>query len=167
MRTDAPTRAAVSPGRCCAIATLLICASMARAAQQPATWLGGPGQWTDPSKWSTGVVPANSPSDSYLVNIDAGNPLASTTTLTSTTDQTPISIDALTVDAADTLSLDGRILNVNGPLTVNGTVEVRTHDDSLIPASSLTVNSPDGITGSGTLRFGTPVPSRSVTTSQS
>src|SRR5687767_11664628 len=48
------------------------------AAEQNATWLGGTGNWTDPTKWSTGVVPNNNaPADTFSVNIDNGNATAS------------------------------------------------------------------------------------------
>src|SRR4051794_26704585 len=51
------------------------------AAQQNTNWLGGSGNWSDATKWSTSVVPNNNASDTFNVNIDNGNPTASNVTL--------------------------------------------------------------------------------------
>ncbi|HVT80922.1 MAG TPA: hypothetical protein VHM90_09715, partial [Phycisphaerae bacterium] len=84
---------------------LLVWASAASAhgAQIVSTWLGGAGNWNDPTKWSGGVVPSNA-ANSYLVNIDGASPTASVVTWNASPANLPaISLDALTIDANDKL----------------------------------------------------------------
>jgi hypothetical protein len=72
------------------------------AAQQPANWLGGNSNWADATKWSTGVVPNNNATDTYTVNIDNGNPVASTVWLgRRSSGSLGVSIDSLTAARND------------------------------------------------------------------
>src|SRR5262244_3555831 len=90
----------------------------ARAAQQPANWLGGAGDWDDPTKWSTGVIPDNGGGTTYAVNIDNGNAAASSGTLHGSGPTR--TVDSLQIDSGDQLAMDGHPLNVAGPITLNG-----------------------------------------------
>ena len=71
--------------------------------QVSTTWIGGPGNWNDPAKWSGGVVPNNGTpaGTTYNVFIDNGNVNFSTVTIT-----TPVTIDSLNVSANDTLTIN-------------------------------------------------------------
>jgi hypothetical protein len=75
------------------------------------TWLGGAGSWTDPSKWSGGVVPNNTGSTTFRVSIPSG-------TVSSTA---PVSID--TLDVAGWLSKQAS-LTLTGNAHVDGTVSL-------------------------------------------
>ncbi len=72
-------------------------------------WLGGTGNWSDTTKWSTGVVPN---STSVNVCIDNGNPVVSQVTL-----DINASVGNLTIDANDSL-----IVSNNTALTVAGNI---------------------------------------------
>ncbi|MGC2322436.1 MAG: SBBP repeat-containing protein, partial [Terriglobales bacterium] len=72
-------------------------------------WLGGTGNWSDSTKWSTGVVPN---STSVNVCIDNGNAVASQVTL-----DISASVGNLTIDANDSL-----IIGNNTALTIAGNI---------------------------------------------
>src|SRR5829696_6114561 len=83
--------------RICAIALawLTIAATLAVARPQlAADWNGGTGNWTDSTKWSTGAVPNNTPSNTYSVTIDGAS---SFVYLFSQNQSTSYRIDALNV----------------------------------------------------------------------
>lgn len=106
------------------VATSAVIAATARAEQQTATWLGGSGAWTDASKWSTGTVPFNSATTTYVINIDGGNAVASDVTLQPSSN-TPRAIDSLTVTTGDALVANVSIgMTLGGPLTIDGTMDV-------------------------------------------
>src|SRR4051794_27626748 len=81
-----------------AVAIITI-ASPTHAAQLTANWNGTTGQWTDATRWSTGVVPNNG-ANTYIVNIDNANPSASNATF-NTSFGTVTTVDSLAIDSAD------------------------------------------------------------------
>jgi hypothetical protein len=95
-------------------------AAPAAAAQATATWLGGTGNWNDPTKWSGGVVPNNGTpvGTTYAVVIDGGKPAASVVTLNQIA-----TVDALTVNADDALTIaNGQRLIVENSGAGTGTI---------------------------------------------
>jgi autotransporter-associated beta strand protein len=88
------------------------------AAAQTAIWLGGVGNWNDPTHWSIGVIP-NDPALS--VAIDGGNPTTSIVTLNISP-----SIASLTVDTGDSLvwASGGFGVLMGGNATVNGLLDL-------------------------------------------
>ena len=135
------------------VAILLTCVHFATAAQQTANWLGGNGNWTDPTKWSGGVVPNNG-ADTYNLNIDNGNAVASTVNLFSATNET-YTVDSLTLDSADrfnvqyTASLEGATGTVSKDVsrhvvvTFNGTTSPALQIGSLLCVLHLDTHSVD------------------------
>jgi hypothetical protein len=118
--------------------------SFAQGAQQTAVWNGGSGTWTNTSMWSGGTVPNNTGTTTYAVLIDNGKPGASTVSFFSASG----TVDALTIDAGDTLNLssvfDTSLTILSGP-TVNGTLNVTT--------GTLTLGNNPTITGTGQVGF--------------
>jgi hypothetical protein len=128
-----------------ASALLTAGASVAPAAQVPAHWLGGSGNWNDPTKWSTGVAPNNG-ADTYTVNIDNGNPAASVVQLWPAGNvQQSYEVDALTIDASDKLYMRHATLKT-AALTVNGDVELNTNTGIELPENAT-------VSGGGTVTF--------------
>jgi hypothetical protein len=133
-----------------ATALFAFCPECAFAAQQTATWLGGGGSWTDSTKWSGGVVPSNNATDTYNVNIDSGNALASNVSLTTAG---AFSVDALTVDTGDFLLIRNgtfsspSTFSMSGALNVNGTL-------SALSYSTVNLSPNSTISGTGTLQSG-------------
>ena len=87
---------------------------------------GGDGSYTDPANWSTGVVPNG---NGVVANIDGLKPAASNVRLEADPMQgfTNITLDALTINAGDGLTLlgntslgIGETLNLDGTLTLDG-----------------------------------------------
>jgi hypothetical protein len=119
------------------------------AANTVATWngpagLGGTGNWTDATSWSTGVVPTNG-ATKYDVDIDGGKPAASTVNLSGS-----FQIDNLTVDAGDALNIaNGSALTV----AADGTAASVT-DNGLINLNSTGSNT-DLVIGANTAFNGT------------
>src|SRR5438874_7957320 len=72
----------------------------AGAAQVAVTWTGGAGDWNTAAKWSPAVVPNNG-ADTYNVFIDGGK----TGVVSAVTLNASATIDNLTVDAGDSLTL--------------------------------------------------------------
>ena len=126
------------------------------AAQQPATWLGGSGNWTDATKWSGGVVPNNNATDTYNVNIDGGNPVSSSATLRGSVVPPTYTIDSLAIDSGDSLTLNLDVnLQLNQSLTVNGTINVVSGtarlpiDAAISGAGEVVLSNPLGLIASG------------------
>jgi hypothetical protein len=88
------------------------------ASAQTDNWLGGTGNWSDPSKWSAGVPTATS-----NVFIDNGNGQASVVTVDG-----GFQCNNLTIDADDTLTIQGgAALVINGSAIANrGKINVTT-----------------------------------------
>ncbi len=111
-------------------------------------WLGGAGNWSDATKWSTGVVPNSS---SVNVCIDNGNPVASQVTLdinASVSNLTIDSNDSLTISNNTSLVVAGNIAN-SGQISVNAAGNTTSlqiaggHNASLSGGGTLTL-SPSG-----------------------
>ena len=115
------------------------------AAQQPATWLGGTGNWTDATKWSTGVVPNNNATDTFDVNIDNGNLAAASVVTIGGSGGPSFTVDAVTIDAGDTLRFDWATLNT-AALTVNGTL-------AMGYTATVNVGGTGAVAGTGTVSF--------------
>ncbi len=114
------------------------------AAPTPANWLGGSGNWSDTTKWSAGVVPNNSVTDTYTVNVDNANPAASTVVLGAV--GTPsYTVDAVHIDAGDRLYISNGSLNTSA-LTVNGTLQ-------LDYTSTVTLPTDATVAGTGTILY--------------
>src|ERR1700686_773275 len=91
---------------------LAACLTPILAFAQNDNWLGGAGNWSDTSKWSTGMLPTSSSN----VFIDNGKAGASPVTINYNGAQ----CGNLTIDSADTLTLvDGTIFTVFGPTISN------------------------------------------------
>ena len=103
----------------CTLAIILAATAQSPGSQIDATWLGGSGDWTNPSNWDVGVIPNNTMSDTYRVFIDG-----SLMSLSDVSLNAPVAIDALTADAGDALRLtDGGTLTLDAsvtPATVSG-----------------------------------------------
>ena len=91
-------------------------------------WLGGTGNWSDATKWSTGVVPN---STSVNVCIDNGNPVASQVTL-----DISASVGNLTIDANDSLIISNNTaLTVAGNISNAGQISVNRRREQHFPAN--------------------------------
>jgi len=88
--------------------------------QVAVTWMGGIGGWSSASLWSGGVVPNNSVTTTYNVEIDGGKTGNSVVQMTSAYDAPVFSIDSLTIDAGDELMVGS--LTIQHSLDVNGTL---------------------------------------------
>ena len=111
-----------------------------------ANWVGGDGLWSDATKWSGGVVPANNGGTTYTVNIDSGNAAASKVTLRGGAGSgNSIAIDALTVDGGDSLAVQNYTVST-GALTVNGLLDFGSFGTVNLPADAT-------VGGAGTIRF--------------
>ncbi|MCP5149805.1 MAG: choice-of-anchor D domain-containing protein [Ectothiorhodospiraceae bacterium] len=104
----------VSAVRAVVLGVALGLAAGTAAAATPATWIGGAGNWNDPGNWSGGVVPQNTPTETFDVVIDNASGTASVVTLNVNT-----TIESLTLDAGDTVTFnDGIDLTIaGGPTT--------------------------------------------------
>jgi hypothetical protein len=86
-------------GRCwgCARASLVATGFLLLVAGPlDAIWLGGGGNWSQPTNWSVGVIPNNTPQTNYLVLIDNGHAVHSVVT-----QDVSVIINALDISAAD------------------------------------------------------------------
>ncbi len=105
---------------CAGLCVLLLAASQIHAALIDARWIGGTGNWNSGPNWSNGVAPNNG-ADTFNVLIDDGSPTASVVTQNMTA-----TIDNLTVDCNDTLSIANTItLTINAGVINNaGSINV-------------------------------------------
>lgn len=116
------------------VATCALISSRAHAVVIDTTWLGGSGSWDDPTKWTGGVVPNNTASDSFRAIVPAGEPYVVGLTV----------INELRLDASSQLSM-GAPITVLGTATIDGIVK-----DQTVNAST-TVGA---LAGSGTFLLG-------------
>jgi hypothetical protein len=97
------------------VGAALLGADVACADVIDATWLGGTGNWHDPTKWSGGVVPNNTATSTFRAWIPSGAVSAS---------EAAITLNALSLGSPSALSINAlaslNVLNaeVNGNLTV-------------------------------------------------
>ena len=70
-----------------------------------ATWIGGAGNWTDATKWSSGTVPNDVDGAMTDVVIDGDGDSASSATLSSA-DSATFSVWSILIDAGDTLTVN-------------------------------------------------------------
>jgi hypothetical protein len=109
------------------------------------TWNGGAGNWSNGSLWSTGTAPNSA---SANVDVDGGNPVASSVSVDGT-----FTVGQITIDAGDSVLIDdaenftvtgsgglGTIVN-NGNLTINSTGD----------ATDLSISGGITLSGSGVL----------------
>src|SRR5437762_13326938 len=94
-------------------------AGAALGAQTNATWNGGTGVWNLATNWSGGVVPNNG-ADTFTVFIDGGKAVNSVVT-----DDVNVTINALNVDAGDTLLIQQFITLTLNNGTGNSTITNR------------------------------------------
>src|SRR5882672_6282228 len=80
--------------RCTLVAILMLSSFVMARPPQAVDWSGGSGNWVDATKWSTGVVPNNTPGDTYSVTIDGAS---SAVQLGSLTQPVSYTVDALSV----------------------------------------------------------------------
>jgi autotransporter-associated beta strand protein len=134
-----------------AAATALIgLAPARRAAAQTDIWLGGAGNWNDPTQWSIGVIP-NDPALS--VAIDSNNPTSSIVTLNISP-----SIASLTIDSGDSLvwASGGFGVLMGGNVTVNGLLDMGNGTNNIANGSiSFQGAGTHSLGGSGSLVLGT------------
>lgn len=120
---------------------LAIANTDSRGAQQTATWLGGNGSWLVPTKWSGGVVPNNG-ADTFDVVIE-GDQSASSNVNLNVSPPAQYTVSSLRIASGDLLSIKPTIVNVSGPLTVDG--------DFWVIGGELVVGSSQTLGGNGTL----------------
>ena len=113
----------------------LAAGSIVRADVVDVTWLGGTGSWNDPTMWSGGVVPNNTPSTTFRVTIPSG-------LITRTPGS--VAIDALTIGAAGSL----RIISTSGFNVTSSNVLV---DGQLTLISQMRLGANALLTGTGTI----------------
>jgi hypothetical protein len=91
----------------------------------PGVWLGGPGNWSDSTKWGTGAVPGDS---SFHVRIDNGNPTVSNVSLDldETVGDIQVNVqDSLSINSGHTLTIVGSATSVfAGALSNAGTLAI-------------------------------------------
>ena len=74
-------------------------------------WSGGTGSWTDPTQWSTDVVPNNNDSNTYLVTINSGQ--GDVVNLTTQN----IYLDGITVGSQSTVNVNDQGLQLGTPIS--------------------------------------------------
>jgi len=121
-----------------------VCLATALAFGQTTTWKGGSGNWSDSTKWTSGV-----PNASTSASIDAGNSVVSAVILNISGAQ----VLNLTIDSDDSLGFAN-----NTSLTVNGTSITNNGAISLNSGGNLTELIVGGskvtLSGTGTLTMG-------------
>jgi autotransporter-associated beta strand protein len=133
-----------------AAAALAGLATARRAAAQTDIWLGGVGNWNDPTQWSIGIVP-NDPALS--VAIDNGNAALSVVTL----DISP-TIASLTIDSGDSLLWGNSSIGLalTGSGTINGTLNLAGGTNAFSnTALGFQGPGPHALSGAGSLVLGT------------
>jgi hypothetical protein len=91
----------------------------AAAASTAAHWVGGSGNWSDPSKWDTGVVPNNAGGNTYLVTIDVADADVVVTVNQAITVSGLSNAETVRIESGGNLLLSGSVTNV-GTLTAAG-----------------------------------------------
>ncbi|MBI2875411.1 MAG: LEPR-XLL domain-containing protein [Candidatus Tectomicrobia bacterium] len=109
-----------------------------------AHWIGGSGNWSDPTKWDIGVVPNNSGDTMYTVVIDLtdADPVI-------TVDQN-VTISGLT--NAESMDVQAGTFNVSGAVNNTGTIEV-VGTSATTTFSNNVINSGTISAAAGILRF--------------
>ena len=107
-------------------------------------WLGGAGNWSDSTKWSTGAVPNSA---STNVCIDDGNAANSQVTL-----DISVSVGTLTIDSGDSLIIsDNTSLAAAGNISNSGHITVSAGQNNTF----LRIQGPVSLSGGGTLTLTT------------
>jgi hypothetical protein len=107
-------------------------------------WLGGNGNWSDATKWSTGAFPNSA---STNVCIDDGNAANSQVTL-----DISVTVGTLTIDAGDSLTIsDNQSLTVAGNISNSGQITVSAVQNDTF----LRIQGPVSLSGGGTLTLTT------------
>jgi hypothetical protein len=129
-----------------------------------ATWngvsgTGGNGNWTDSASWSTGIVPENTSTTKYDIDIDGGKAASSTVTIPS---GNSFHIDNLTTDSGDSVlisnsgSLNTANDGVTATITNNGLLSI----SSTANFTDLTIAGTVSLTGTGTVQLSNNVNNR-------
>jgi exo-beta-1,3-glucanase (GH17 family) len=109
-----------------------------------ARWIGGSGNWSDPTHWDIGVVPNNSGSTSYAVIIDLPS-----MNVTVTIDQT-ITVDSLT--NAETIVVANGSSTISTSVNNRGTIQL-TNSNASLTVSGTVANTGDISATAGIFRF--------------
>lgn len=111
-----------------------------------ATWNGGSGFWHNENNWTPSVIPNNSVTGTYSVEIDGSKPVTSNVTFK--VSAPPITISKLKIDQGDTLTQEeSTVLNIGeGEVINNGAWNVISRQEAIMGLLSDTI-----LTGTGVL----------------
>jgi hypothetical protein len=108
-----------------------------------AHWVGGSGNWSDPTNWDVGVAPNNAGENTYDVIIDRADSAPEITI-----DQN-VAIDSLVTTEAVTIA-DGKSLSLTNGMTLNGTLTLASTGGS----TYLYFDGSQTLSGTGEVVFG-------------
>ena len=118
----------------------------AAAASTAAHWVGGSGNWSDPSKWDTGVVPNNAGGNTCLVTIDVADADVVVTVNQAITVSGLSNAETVRVEGGGNLLLSGSVTNagtiaaVEGTLRLSGATVVNTGHAILADHGAMEIN---------------------------